>query len=254
MWVHEDRDVHISQQIRESGQWEPYESKLVSTLLAPGQTFIDIGANIGYYTLLAARRVGSLGSVFAFEPEARNFGLLQRNLELNEIAGWVTASAVALGNRTEEVRLFLHPDNLGDHQLHPDQANLQQQSVSVAMRRGDDFFAERCPRADLVKIDTQGAELMVVEGMMQLLKRSGKQLKMIVELTPLSLRTAGGSGAQLVRLLSGLGLPLAIIDHLEHQLVPVELSALVRWCDNVDSYADDRGFMNIFVGEVPNSA
>jgi hypothetical protein len=83
-----------------------------------------------------------------------------------------------------------------------------------------------------------------------LLQASGPQLRMIVELTPFSLRAAGSSGAGLVALLAQLELPFAIIDHLEHNLVPCSAGGLIEWCDNVDASAGDQGFMNIFLGEL----
>ena len=102
---------------------------------------------------------------------------------------------------------------------------------------------------NLVKIDTQGAEFQVVQGLMPLLLASGSSLRMIVELTPYSLRAAGSSGAALLSLLEQLELPFAIIDHIEHQLVPSTAAELRQWCDNVDACPQDQGFMNIFLGE-----
>ena len=73
----------------------------------------------------------------------------------------------------------------------------------------------------------------------------------MVELTPFSLRAAGSSGAELVRLLGQLQLPFYIIDHIEHQLVASDQQELELWCNNVDAYPEDQGFMNILVGEAP---
>ncbi len=88
--VHSATDLHISRQIREQGIWEPYESSLVQQYLQPGDVFLDAGANIGYFTVLAAASVGAHGHVYAFEPEPRNFQLLRYNVELNGFSSAVS--------------------------------------------------------------------------------------------------------------------------------------------------------------------
>ena len=83
MHVHAEGDIHISTQLRERGLWEPFETELIRRSLAPGARFLDAGANLGYFSVLAAARVGERGRVYAFEPEPRNFALLEANLALN---------------------------------------------------------------------------------------------------------------------------------------------------------------------------
>lgn len=246
MQVHSDVDLHISRSIREQGIWEPYETALICATLNPGDCFLDVGANIGYFTVLAAACVGERGRVFAFEPEPRNFALLQANLALNQLAGQVTAVQAALSNSDGSAQLHLHPENLGDHQLYASGA--RRTAISVATFSGANFFAGQAALPDLVKIDTQGTEQAVVEGLLPVLQKRGAGLRMLVELTPYSLRQAGTSGARFIKLLGSLKLPFAIVDHLQHALVPVGEEELLRWCDNVDSCAEDEGFMNIFLG------
>lgn len=244
--VHRTTDLHISQQIREQGIWEPYESSLIQQYLQPGDVFLDAGANIGYFTVLAAACVGDRGHVYAFEPEPRNFQLLQDNVELNGFSSRVTSMQVALTAESGIGQLYLHPENLGDHQLFG--AGGDRETVTVELLAGDDVFSGREVRLDLVKIDTQGAEQAVVEGLLPRLQASGETLKLLIELTPYSLRRAGTTGSDLVALLATLGLPFCIVDHIEHQLLPVSAAELQRWCDNVDECAEDEGFMNIFLG------
>ena len=80
IFVHDERDRHVSRQLRESGIWEPYESRLLLDSLQPGAVFLDVGANLGYFSLLAADRVGPAGKVVAIEPDPANFLLLQRSI------------------------------------------------------------------------------------------------------------------------------------------------------------------------------
>jgi FkbM family methyltransferase len=244
--VHSTTDLYISRQIREQGIWEPYESSLIQQYLRPGDVFLDVGANIGYFTVLAAACVGDRGHVYAFEPEPRNFQLLQDNVELNGFSSRVTSMQVALTAESGIGQLYLHPENLGDHQLYG--AGEDRETVAVELLAGADVFSGRDIRLDLVKIDTQGAEQSVVEGLLPRLQKSGEALKMLVELTPFSLRRAGTTGSDFVALLATLDLPFCIVDHIEHQLMPVSVAELQRWCTNVDECAEDEGFMNILLG------
>ena len=97
LYIHGAGDLHVSRKIREEGIWEPYETSLLLQLLKPGHVFVDVGANIGYFSLLAASLVGETGAVFAFEPDPQNFTLLQASAEHNGLAHIVTALQAGLG-------------------------------------------------------------------------------------------------------------------------------------------------------------
>ncbi|MCX2981718.1 FkbM family methyltransferase [Halieaceae bacterium IMCC14734] len=247
LYVHEKTDIHVSRQIREHGIWEAFETELVVRLLGPGQCFLDVGANIGYYSVLAAHLVGPQGRVVAFEPEPANFALLQDNIQLNQLTQ-ATAVAAALAATSGTARLHLNLENRGDHQLFPQDET--RESLQVQLLNGAEYLSTHGLLPDLVKIDTQGAESAVVAGLMPVLKTVGAGLRLIVELTPAALRAADSSGRELVELLAQLGLPFHIIDHIEHRLVATPEADLALWCDNVDSVPEDQGFMNILVGEV----
>ncbi|RLQ21534.1 FkbM family methyltransferase [Seongchinamella sediminis] len=247
--VHGERDRYVSRCLREQGIWEPYESSLVLAFLAPGDVFVDVGANIGYFSLLAASRVGPDGAVYAFEPDPDNFLLLTNSVALNGKQGIVHVTRAGLAAVSGEARLYLSEDNLGDHQIFAtDEAR---RSRAITLLNGAEYLAARSERLDLLKIDTQGSEYGVVAGLMPLLASLARKPRIIIELTPLSLRQCGSSGRALVELLAELGEPLWIIDHLEHRLVPSSVDELAAWCDDVDAVAGDAGFMNILVGKGP---
>ena len=101
-----------------------------------------------------------------------------------------------------------------------------------------------------MKIDTQGSEFQVIEGLMPLLIGLEKKPRIIVELTPHSLRQAGASGRALMELLATLGQPFWMIDHIEHSLIPSSSEELAVWSDNWDKVEEARGFVNILVGVI----
>lgn len=246
--VHGDADRHVSRRLRDEGIWEPYETALVLAALQPGNVFVDVGANIGYYPVIAAGRVGSAGAVLAFEPDPDNFRLLQQNLQLNHSGDHVAAFEAGLSDETVLAQLFLSEDNAGDHQVFASGAG--RRSLPVQLYNGSDFLRERLGRIDLVKIDVQGAEYAVMAGLLPLIRELAGVPRIIIELTPLSLRQAGSSGRALVELLATLEQPMWIIDHIEHRLEACGASELAQWCDDVDAVAGDAGFMNILLGPV----
>jgi FkbM family methyltransferase len=244
--VHGDADRHVSRRLREEGIWEPYETALVLAALQPGDVFVDVGANIGYYPVIAAGNVGPGGAILAFEPDPDNFRLLEENLRLNGCDQVATAFRAGLADTAGPGHLYLSEDNAGDHQIFATGGD--RRSLAVTLHNGADFLRSRVTRLDLLKVDVQGAEYAVMAGLLPLLVALPRVPRIIIELTPLSLRQAGSSGRALIELLATLGQPLWIIDHIEHRLAACSPTELARWCDDVDAVAGDMGFMNILVG------
>ena len=78
-----------------TGYWEKYETELFKKVVKEGMTVVDIGAHIGYYTLIAANLAGKKGKVYAFEPEAENYSLLVKNIKVNGYQNIVTAKTTS---------------------------------------------------------------------------------------------------------------------------------------------------------------
>jgi FkbM family methyltransferase len=145
------------------GVCEIAETRLVQSLLRVGMTFADIGANIGYYAMLAGRLVGPDGRVFAFEPNPEIHGRLVENARLNGLAN-VTTSTEAVTDHEGTVTFYASatPENSGISSTIPG-AGLGEARIVPATTL--DAFAARIGRKlDLVKIDVEGAELQVLEG------------------------------------------------------------------------------------------
>jgi len=99
-----------------NGEYEPVETKLILELVKPGAAILDIGANIGYYSLLFAKLTGPSGQVFAFEPDPYSYDLLQQNILEN---GYTNIFAFQLGvsDQNEELVLYRDPFNNLDHRV-----------------------------------------------------------------------------------------------------------------------------------------
>jgi FkbM family methyltransferase len=191
MEVYAEGDLYISTQIAETGQWESFETALVQRLLRPGDVFLDIGANIGWYTLIAATIVGPTGRVHAFEPSHENFALLRRNVAHNRLRNVVLKNA-AVADVSGRGTLFLSPDNLGDHRLYQSAQERPAepvQTVSLA-----DYFSKRSDKVRLIKLDTQGSEARIFAGMPANFMAEREIAALIIEYWPYGLAESG-SGA-----------------------------------------------------------
>ena len=188
MHVHDQGDRHVSRRIRAEGIWEPYETALLLASLQPGDVFVDVGANIGYYPVIAAHVVGDEGAIFAFEPNAANFKLLRENLQLNHCEHIVAAFEAGLAETDGAGQLYLSDDNAGDHQIFS--AGSRRRSQSIQLLNGTECLRPRLQRLDLLKVDVQGAEFAVMNGLLPLLLKLPSKPRIIIELTPLSLRQA----------------------------------------------------------------
>lgn len=250
MYVHGPEDKHVSRKIREQGLWEPFETSLIMSRLQAGDVFVDVGANIGYFTIIAASLVGEQGQVYAFEPDPENYRVLQKNCAHNLSQPNVHAVRGGLSSRDCAAQLYLSEDNLGDHQVYSNGGVREQ--LDITLYQGADYLRRRrehdhCETIDLIKVDTQGSEYDVMLGLMPLLQEMSVPPTILIELTPFSLRQAGSSGRDLIELLAALQQDFWIVDHIEHQLVLSSAEALAQWCDNVDAVDGDEGFMNILV-------
>lgn len=247
LFVHEAGDMHVSKAIKETGQWEIFETQLIAACLIGATNFIDVGANIGYYSILASALQPSL-AIYAFEPEPKNAALLLKSKALNG-ANNIHLEQAGLAAKNSTIELFLSENNFGDHQIY-DRGETRE-SVSVKVLNGSDFLLSRIQSIDVLKIDTQGAEFEVISGLLPLLKQS-PDVQMVLEFWPFGLKKSGAHGHQLLDLLLELNLPMHIIDHIGHQLVPCEEVELRAWIDDLDKHSDNEGFMNLFFGQVPD--
>lgn len=154
----------------EEGEW-----KLVRRALKAGATFIDVGANQGFYTILASRLVGSQGRVVAFEPAPSERRKLQRNLRINRCDN-VTVEASAVGARTGESTFHFVLGHQGSYSglgETADDVTAPQQSITVPLTTLDSYAAAHGLAAmDVLKLDVEGGELDVLRGAELLLRRS----------------------------------------------------------------------------------
>lgn len=160
------------------GSYEPEVRKTVMQFLQPGMTMIDAGANIGYYTLLAARAVGTGGHVYAFEAVPCTAALLRKNIEVNGYSSQVTIVPKAVIDRSSQVRIFLNYETSGASSMFWGHG---EDFVDVEGVSLDEFFSKQgWPPINIIKMDIEGAEKLALKGMRELSQRN-PELKLIIE-------------------------------------------------------------------------
>jgi len=186
-------------------------------LLGTGDVFYDVGANVGYFAIAAARRVGPAGAVYAFEPVPDNVASIRESAALNEFAN-VNVIESAAGRTAGRDRLLLVEDLSWSHLESLGQHPRTRATVEVDVVAIDDLVAEdRIRPPDLVKIDVEGAEIDVLEGMRRTL----------AEHRPAIVCELHGTAAEFVETMDGLGYAVSNLEGKESVLAgPPSVHAL----------------------------
>jgi FkbM family methyltransferase len=164
------------------GCWEPHVEAVIADCLHPGDTFIDVGANIGYFTLFGASRVGQSGRVVAIEASSATFDRLRQNVERNGASRLVRLVHAAVADRQTSVVLHRGPeDNSGMASILRESG--EGDETMLAQPLGALLSDAELESARLIKIDVEGAEALVMEGMRSILPKL-LQCDFLIELNP----------------------------------------------------------------------
>ena len=211
------------------GVYEKAETRFFQSACRDGMTFLDVGANLGYYTALAARAVGPNGRVLAVEPDPDSFGYLEQTIAANAV-GNVEAFPVAASDAPATLPLYISTDNRGDNRLYASGEDRPQ--VEVTARPLDALLREnKIDTVDLIKIDVQGYEPKVISGLRETIT-SSPNLTLLTEFWPQGIDEAGEDANEFLQTLRELGLTL-------HELQPD--GSLAELTDDTDLIARHQG-------------
>lgn len=205
----------IGKEIYVKGMFEKAESLLVYKLLKPGMVFMDIGANLGQYTLIAADSVGPEGQVHSFEPNVRMFGELAFNVELNKLSSRCTLNQIAVSDHEGYAKLSLYKPG---HEVYGS-IGTQQEGVSevvgyesVRTTTLDSYITKYfIKHVDLLKMDIEGAELPALKGADKLLIRDDGPI-IIIEIADINTAGFGYKAVELLVHLEKMGYQAYVFD------------------------------------------
>ena len=203
-----DQSVFI-RVVHRQGRWEPDLARFVAGALSEGDTFMDVGANLGFFTALAAKRVGAWGKVLSFEAHPRTRHFLQRTIEENGIQERVCVHPIAVWNERKTLQFRDSDTSLGGNHVVAD--NDASGSLSVKAHPLDAYldFAE-LEKLKLIKMDIEGAEPQALLGMKTLLERT--RVPIVTEFNPHCLKLLGNSTQTFWNACSTIGYRVCLIE------------------------------------------
>ena len=228
--------------------FEPLETEIVKKMIKKGDIVLDIGANIGYYTLIFAKIVGKEGKIYAFEPDLDNLAILKKNVKINGYKNIKIINKV-VSNKTGRAKLYLNKYNTGDHRIFNSSDN--RNSVEIETIRLDDYFKHHLPhdeKINFIKMDIQGAEIAAIQGMPLLLKNTSK-LQMVLEFFITGLKFYGFDIEKFINLLLKYDFEIYHINEKKNKIEPINISEL----NKLEEYAFKRfNFTNFYCVKKPN--
>jgi FkbM family methyltransferase len=170
---------------------EGFESKYILSKIEPGWTVIDIGANIGFYTVQFSKKVGKNGKVLAVEPSFNNVYLLKKNIRANRLKN-VSIIEKAVSSKTGIGKLYLSTGHSGDHRIYN---TINKRKCIPIQTITIDNLTKNEKQVDLIKMDIQGAEYLSISGMSRTIKKF-PNVKIVSEFSPKLLTESGGKPDQ----------------------------------------------------------
>ncbi len=210
-------DSKDSMNLSINGVYEEFETGLFQKEIKKGDVILDIGANIGYFTLIFANLVGETGKVYAFEPDSTNFSILEKNIKLNGYNNIILINK-AVSDNTGKLKLFLSDDSNGDHRTYD--SNDGRELIEIDSVSIDDYFSTLNKKVNFIKMDIQGAEYFAIKGMVDVLN-SNEKIKMLTEFWPVGFQRSGVKTKDYLDIMLKHGFDIIELEDKENQLTPI---------------------------------
>lgn len=247
MLVHTD-DMIVAPHLVNIGINEPHNTRILTSLIKPGDVFVDVGANVGYFSVLGAWRAYPGGQVWSFEPNPELFAILSDNMTVNGYAEMARRWPAAASDRAGKTELRIFPGYVATSTVRdvPEdylrfterETGRKSHVIDIDVVRLDDAMRD-VPRIDVMKIDVEGHELHVLRGAQEIISRS-PELKIVMEFNPSMLSRDGARS--LIRLTRSLGFEIFAIEH-DATLTPL----------SDDEAMLDAAFLDLLLVRLPGS-
>lgn len=214
----DSQDVSLAPHLMFEGRWEQWVTDFLWRELSPGDVFIDIGANVGFFSILAAHLVGPSGFVLAVEPQQRLASMIERSFSVNGFMEYCCVEQCAIGEQNRTADLILKGRCTGNATLMPDLDNDKTGSETVRVRTLPEILS-RCGGElgktvipTMIKMDIEGFEYAAWLGMYDFLRQTDT-LTMIVEYAPNRYREQGQNPEAFLDSIKDAGFTVTQLDH-----------------------------------------
>lgn len=235
LYVNSD-DKGVAPSLFKKGVYNTYQTDLFKKFIRKDTILLDIGANVGYFTLIAAGIIED-GKVYSFEPENNNYEILLKNIELNGFKNIVPLRK-AVSNSNGVTKLFKDKKNFGCHSLSKGNVHENNGFIEVETIALDSFlekinFDHNRSNSNesniFVKLDVQGFESFVLEGAENLLKQSN--IVMMMEFWPEGIKNTGKDPLKLLNQIKSSGFQINVIDLENKKLLSLPIPEILEYCD-----------------------
>ena len=219
-------DKHDSLGLSITNIHEKTETELVKQEIHEGDYVVDVGAHIGYFSLIFSKIVGKQGKVFSFEAEPSNFEILKKNLEENNIQN-VICENIAISDKIGKIKLFTSESSTGNRLFSSKGSNF----IEVESNTLDNYFGTKIKNIKFIKLDIQGGEPLAIKGMEKIIENNNS-LKIMLEWWPNGIKKLGENPESHLELLEGVGYQILEIDDKNRKIIPTNIKELVKKYSN----------------------
>ncbi len=222
------RDISLAPHLLLDGYWESWINKVFLNLIKPGMRVVEVGANVGYYSLLAASKVGSSGFVYSFEANPRIYNLLRKNLDINGFVPISNCINKAVTDAVGMVNFKVFQEYMGSSyvaSLYREKIETYETEIIEVESTSLDIFFDNDTCIDLLKIDAEGAEPLIIKGAYNLLKNN-QNIKIIIEFNIENFENEN-QAYEYLEIFNDLGFKLNLITE-DSSIIPIEDQKLVN--------------------------
>lgn len=205
------------------GKHEEFESKCVKKVIKKGDCVLDIGANQGYFSLFFAKLVGENGRIISFEPDSENCKIIEKNIELNNYHN-IELNQKAVSNQTGKINMYVGNYRTGNRIYESDKNRVVIKIESIKL---DDFFKDFKNNINFIKIDVEGAEFSVIQGMDEFLKNN-KEIIIMSEFFPSLIKKFGKEPIEYLNFLIEKKFTVFHMDEKDHLLKPLNINKILK--------------------------
>ncbi len=230
----DSRDVSIAPHLILEGVYEEHTDAAIKSLIRPGMHILEIGANVGLFTMLMCHRTGSRGSVLSFECDPTLARIAGDNIELNGFSHIGSIDERAVSDRPGRLSFYTAERHRGGGTLVeglqqiPQLKTSERRHIDVEATTIDAILRDRPKGFDFVKVDAEGAESAIVQGGKSLLGDRDKPLMFMMEFAPKFVERAGSNPREHLAELLSFGFDLTRVDERKRKIVPATPEELLQ--------------------------